>query len=350
MERFTMKQLSNTSQTIILGIVCGLLLLTAFFAGCTSSTPLQQATPVAIPVATPAVIVTSAPATPAPAAQATPDAAVNTTAVPTTASTPIATSAPVAVATNSTPAPVYTYSEGNVVAFTAASLKGSSPALAAGFERMYPGHRVVFNLDGTQALKTQVQNGAYADVFISASNSYTTELTKGGYFVDGSVKPLTTNYVIVILPASNPGKITSLADLSKPGLKIAMAANTVPVGAVTYTALSNLAKSTYGQDWNTSIFKNVVTYETSEPGVATKVSLGEVDAGFVYESTASAAAKDTYATITIPKKDNVLQTYTVGVMKQSTGQGAASDFETFMLSASGQQILKDYGFRPISTS
>jgi len=96
------------------------------------------------------------------------------------------TAAPDVTATTSTPALVYTYSEGNVVAYTAASLKGASPALAAGFEKMYPGHKVVFNLDGTQALKTQVQNGAYADVFISASQKYTTELTGGGYFVDGA--------------------------------------------------------------------------------------------------------------------------------------------------------------------
>jgi len=284
--------------------------------------------------------------------------ATNTTAVPvavTTSSAPApvaaattsTTSAPSAVATNSTPAPVYTYTEGNVVAFTAASLKGASPALAAGFEKMYPGHKVVFNLDGTQALKTQVQNGAYADVFISASQKYTTELTSGGYFVDGSAKQLTTNYVIVILPANNPGKITSLQDLSKPGLKIAMAAYTVPIGTVSYGALSNLAKSTYGEDWNTSVFSNVISYETSEPNVAAKVALGEVDAGFVYESTA-AAGKDTYATINIPKKDNVLQTYQIAVMKQSTGKGAAEDFENFMLSESGQQILQDYGFRPVS--
>jgi len=315
------------------GIVCGLLLLTIIIAGCTSSTPAQPATP----VATPAAVVTSAPETTVPAAQATPQA-VSTTA------------APVAVATTSTPAPVYTYSEGNVVAFTAASLKGVSPKLAAGFEQMYPGHHVVFNLDGTQALKTQVQNGAYTDVFISASNSYTTELTKGGYFVDGSVKPLTSNYVIVILPAGNPGKIQSLADLAKPGVKIAMEDKTVPAGTATIAVLANLAKSTYSQDWNTSVFKNVVTYETSEPGVATKVTLGEVDAGFVYESTYTAAPKDTYLALTIPKKDNYLQTYTIGVMKQSTSQGAAADFENFMLSTSGQQILKDYGFRPISSS
>jgi len=325
-----MKQLITTRQTLIIGIVCGLLLLTAFFAGCASSAPAQPVTPAA----------TAAPATPAAVVTAAPTVQpVATTAVP--------VSTPAAVVTTSTPAPVYTYSEGNVIAYTAASLKGASPKLAEGFAKMYPGHKVVFNLDGTQALKTQVQNGAYADVFISASQKYTTELTKGGSFVDGSVKPLTSNYVIVILPANNPGKITSLQDLSKPGLKIAMADYSVPVGTVTYSTLSNLAKSTYGQNWNTSVFSNVVTFETSEPGVATKVSLGEVDAGFVYESTA-AAGKNTYSTINIPKNNNVLQTYQIAVMKQSTGKGAATDFENFMLSDAGQQILKDYGFRPIS--
>jgi molybdate transport system substrate-binding protein len=315
-----MKKIHRAQTAIILtGIVCGLLVFTAIFVGCASSTPAQPATPAA-PTARP-VATTAAPASP-----------------------------PAAVATASTPAPVYTYSEGNVVAYTAASLKGVSPKLAEGFGKMYPGHKVVFNLDGTQALKTQVQNGAYADVFISASNSYTAELTKGGYFVDGNVKPLTSNYVIVILPAKNPGHIQSLADLAKPGIKIAMEDKTVPAGTATIACLASLAKSTYSKDWNTSVFSNVITYEMSEPGVATKVSLGEVDAGFVYESTYTAAPKDTYLAITIPKKDNYLQTYTIGVMKQSTSRGAATDFENFMLSAQGQQILKDYGFRPISTS
>jgi molybdate transport system substrate-binding protein len=242
---------------------------------------------------------------------------------------------------------VYTYTEGTVIAYTAASLKGVSPKLAADFTRMYPGRKVVFNLDGTQALKTQVQNGAIADVFISASNAYTTELSKGGYFVDGTVKPLTSNYVIVILPAKNPANIQTLADLAKPGVKIARADKSVPVGTATNAVLANLAKSTYGQDWNASIARNTVTYEMSEPGVATKVALGEVDAGFVYESTSTAAPKGTYTAITIPKTDNYLQTYTIGVMKKSTSSGAAEDFENFMLSTLGQQDLKDYGFRGV---
>ena len=112
--------------------------------------------------------------------------------------------------------------------------------------------------------------------------------------------------------------------------------------------LANLANSTYNADWNRSVFKNVVTYETSEPAVATKVSLGEVDAGFVYESTYTAAPKNTYLAITIPKKDNYLQTYTIGILKGSTSTtGAAADFENFMLSAAGQQDLLNYGFRPL---
>ena len=198
---------------------------------------------------------------------------------------------------------------------------------------MYPPHNAVFNLDGTQNLKIQVENGAYTDVFISASNAYTNILKSEGYFINSSVKPLTTNYVIVILPASNPGKIKTLADLAKPGVKIAIGDKSVPVGTATNAVLANLAKSTYGQDWNKSVFSNVVTYETTEPGVATKVSLGEVDAGFVYESTYTAAPKGTLTAIVIPRVDNYLQTYTIGVMKQTKNSGAAMEFEDFMLSA-----------------
>jgi molybdate transport system substrate-binding protein len=232
--------------------------------------------------------------------------------------------------------------------FTAASLTGVSKELGTEFSAMYPGHTVVFNLAGTQTLKTQVENGAYADLFISASNTYTNTLKGEGYFIDSSVKPLTTNYVIVILPASNPGNVKSLSDLATPGKKIAMAAYSVPIGTASYSVLASLAKSTYGQDWNKSVFGNVVTYETSEPGVATKVSVGEVDAGLVYESTYAAAPAGTLTAIFIPAKDNYLQTYTIGVMKQTKNSGVALEFEDFMLSSIGQQILKDYGFRPVS--
>ena len=317
-----MQKLWNDKYSVFLSIAC-LLLFACLIAGCTTTTPQPAATPAATVTVT---------ATPVP-----------TTAVPSTT-----TAAPVVVKTTATPAPTYTYKANNLVVFTAASLTGASGKLGTGFSQMYPGNTAVFNLDGTQALKTQVQNDAYADVFISASNTYTNELKNGGYFIDGTVQPLTSNYIIVILPASNPGNIKSLADLATPGKKIAMAAYSVPVGTASYTVLANLAKSTYSQDWNKSVFKNVVSYETSEPAVATKVSLGEVDAGLVYESTYAAASPGTLTAITIPQKDNYLQTYTIGILKQTKNTGASAEFENFMLSSYGQQILKDYGFRPVS--
>jgi len=312
-----MKGTLTPSKLAFISMIIGLLLVSALFAGCTQST-------------------TSTPVTTA-----------ATTAPVTAVVTPVATAAtavPTTVATTATPAPTYTATEGNLVAYTAASLSGASKTIGSSFTSAYPGHKVVFNLDGTQALKTQVENGAYADVFISASNSYTNTLKSENYFVNDSVKTLTTNYVIVILPASNPGKITSLADLAKPGVKIAMAAGTVPVGSATMTVVNNTAKSTYGQAWKDSVISNVVTYETSEPAVASKVSLGEVDAGFVYQSTATAAAPGTYKTVTIGKADNYLQTYTIAIMKGSTNKAVAAEFEQFMLSDAGQNILADYGF------
>ena len=218
-----------------------LLIFAVFIAGCTTSPPTTNP-PEAAALHSLTTTVVSTP--------------VPTTAMPSTTN---------AVSVAATPAPAYTTSEKTLIVFTAASLKGVTGKLGTAFSAMYPGHTAVFNLDGTQNLKTQVENGAYADVFISASNSYTNTLKSERHFINSSVKPLTTNYVIVILPASNPGNIKTLADLAKPGVKIAIGDKTVPVGTAAYAVLANLAKSTYSQDWNKSVFSNIVTYETTEP-------------------------------------------------------------------------------------
>jgi len=318
-------KLAQKNTGIVLGsIALGLLLTAILIAGCTSGTPPS-------PAATPSPEMTAMPAAvPAPTTAAT-------TTVPAAAVTPTGTLAP-----------VFTESPGNLVVYTAASLTGASPAIGQAFTAAYPDHKVIFSLDGTQALKTKIESGAYADVFISASNSYTNAMKNEGLFVNSTIQPLTSNYLIVILPAGNPGNIQTLADLAKPGVKIDMEAKEVPAGAVSVQAIGNLANTTYGKEWQTALYKNVVSFETSEPAVATKVSLGEVDAGFVYESTYKAAPAGTLTAIAIPKPQNVLQTYTIGVLKESANQDVATEFDQFMLSPAGQQVLTDYGFRPVS--
>jgi molybdate transport system substrate-binding protein len=231
-----------------------------------------------------------------------------------------------------------------LVAFTAASLKGASDRIGPAFSNATPGVTVKFNLDGTQALKQQIENGARADVFISASNTYTNALKSEGFLINETVKPLTYNYIIVIVPAGNPGNITSLADLGIPGKKIAMGTSEVPVGINTRQAIAKLVNSTFDSSWNSTLFQNVVSYETAEPGVVTKVALGEVDAGFVYESSYKAAKPETLNAIVIPVKDNALQTYTIGILNTTSNRESAQKFEDFMLSPQGQQILAEYGF------
>jgi len=295
-------------------ILCIILCIALALAGCTSTTP----------------------------------AKVTTTATPTAG---VATSAPAPIVTTSTSAPAVTLKPSNqstqktLVAFTAASLSGASDTLGSTFSNT-SGKTVKFNLDGTQVLKTQVEQGAPADVFISASNTYTNALKGEGYLVNSTVKNLTSNYIIVIIPAGNPGNIHSLADLGTPGKRIAMGTPDVPVGVNTRQVIAKLANSTFNSTWNQTLYNNVKTLETTEPGVVTKVSLGEVDAGFVYESSYKAAKNGTLSAVNIPVKDNSLQIYTIGIINSTADMATAQQFEDFMLSSAGQKILSDFGFRP----
>lgn len=293
--------MKNTKQKLFIGIIFGITLSIALtFAGCTST--------------------------------------------PTTGDQQTTTSATQVATVPSTPPPV----QKALIAFTAASLSGASGKIGPAFSNT-SGNSVKFNLDGTQVLKQQIEQGANADIFISASNTYTNGLKSEGYLINSTVKNLTSNYIVVIIPAGNPGNIKSLADLGTPGKRIAMGTPEVPVGVNTRLVINKLANSTYNSTWKDNLNKNVKTLETAEPGVVTKVALGEVDAGFVYESSYKAAKNGTLSELTIPVKDNVLQIYTIGILNSTANKAAAQEFEDFILSSAGQQILSDFGFRSIGS-
>jgi len=233
-----------------------------------------------------------------------------------------------------------------VLAFTAASLTGASGDLATAFVEEYPDYEVTWNLAGTQDLKTQVENGALPDVFISASAKYTKQMKEDGWFVEDTVSDLVSNWIIVILPKDNPADITSLADLANPGVMIAMGTEDVPVGINTRLVIDKIAAvDEYGEEWKDAVFENTVTYEVSEPGVVEKVKLGEVDAGFVYKSS-YAAAQDELMALEIEKDLNELQYYSIAILEEATNPEGAADFVDFLLGKIGQGILADFGFTP----
>ena len=260
------------------------------------------------------------------------------TAVPPTATQPPATAS--AVPATATAAPR------TLTVFAAASLTGSFGDIATAFEAANPGVTVTFNFAGTQALATQLTQGAKADVFASANHTYmdnmvTANLVAAGY------KDFVTNVLEVILPANNPANLQTLQDLAKPGLKLVLEDKSVPAGAYSLTILDKLSKDpTYGADFKTKVLANVVSNETDVKQVVAKVQLGEADAGIVYITDAIAAP--TLKTIVIPTNYNVVASYPIAALTNAPQPDLAAAFVAYVLSPDGQAIMKKWGFTTVT--
>lgn len=270
-----------------------------------------------------------------------------TTSAPETSSTtePAAssTSAP---ETSSTTSPA---AGTKVNVFAAASLSQAFPAAQEAFKKANPEYaevEFVNNFQGTDTLVAQIEQGAPADVFASASLKYGQELLDKG-LIETPVN-FVQNKLIVIVPKDNPGGIGSLEDLVQSGKKIAIGAETVPVGTYTRTVLKNIDSSgALGSDFSTKLMANVVTEADKVTAITSSVSLGEVDAGFVYVTDAT-SAKDKVAVVDIPNEyqSDPLPTYPIAVVKTDQSGGVAQAFIDFLLGDEGQEILKSFDFLP----
>jgi molybdate transport system substrate-binding protein len=256
-------------------------------------------------------------------------------AVPPTAA-PIATTAPTAAPT---------VAAGPLTVFAAASLTASFTDIGKAFEAANPGAKVTFSFAGSQALRTQIEQGAKADIFASADNNNMDPLKTAGLVIS-TPQVFTRNRLAVIVPKANPAKVAALKDLAKAGLKLDVADASVPVGNYTLQVLDKLtADATYGADFKTNVLARVVSKETDVKQVVSKVSLGEADAGVVY-TTDAAVALDKLTVIDIPDQFNVIAVYPMAVVKGSTNAAFAQKFIDYVLSTDGQAVMKKYGFAP----
>src|SRR3954447_20390261 len=164
-------------------------------------------------------------------------------------------------------------SSGRLAIFAAASLTDVMPKVDA---------KPRYSFAGSDQLAAQIQLGARADVFAAASPKYPELLYSKGQ----CEKPVAfaTNTLIVMLPKRNPAGIRDVHDLTKPGVKVVIAAKSVPVGSYTLTVLKNLGITD-------AVMKNVVSQEADVKSVVAKVALGEADAGFVYATDSRPVAK-----------------------------------------------------------
>ena len=144
---------------------------------------------------------------------------------------------------------------------------------------------VVFNFDGSQVLRTQIENGAYADIFVSANTKQMNLMKNEGFMNNSSITVFTKTKPVIIVPKDNPAKIQNISDLAKPGIKIVIGTKDVPIGDYTLQILAKLANdSAFGPEFRKKVMANVVSNETNVNYVTSKVALGEADAGIAYKS------------------------------------------------------------------
>jgi molybdate transport system substrate-binding protein len=228
--------------------------------------------------------------------------------------------------------------------FAAASLTGAFGEIGQMYENE-TGIDVVINFDGSQALRTQIENGAYADVFASANKKQMNALKNGGLMNNSSVVIFARNKLSLIVPKDNPANISSLLDLAKPGLKIVMGTKDVPVGDYALQIISNLGNnSSYDPEYKTKVLANVISQETSVNYVVTKVALGEADVGFAYVSDITENLASKVDKIDIPAEYNIIAEYPLGILLESMYPAESREFMNLVMSDEGKAVLEKYGF------
>jgi molybdate transport system substrate-binding protein len=219
----------------------------------------------------------------------------------------------------------------DITVFAAASLTAAFTELGDAFAAANPGAEVTFSFAGSSELVAQLREGAPADVFASADLANMAVLTDAD-LVDGEPEVFTTNVAEIIVEAGNPLGIAGVADLADDDLVVVQCAPEVPCGTYAEQVLANAG-----------VTVTPSSLEQNVKAVATKVILGEADAGLVYRTDVLAAGDDADG-VTIPDDVNVVAEYPIALVADAPDPVGGRAFIDFVLSAAGQAILAGNGF------
>lgn len=208
----------------------------------------------------------------------------------------------------------------------------AAASLSKVFPMIYPSGRYTFA--GSDSLQRQIEQGAPADVFAAASTKQPDALYAKGLVDKPTV--FATNRLVLVVPEGNPAHITSVDDITKPGVKLVICEASVPCGDYARKAFTNL-------DITSAAIKNVVSQTTDVTQVLAQVAVGQADAGFVYITDAK-TAPGKVKVIELPAKAKPNATDAIAVVTASKNQAAAKAFVAKILSPQGQEMLKAAGF------
>ena len=234
--------------------------------------------------------------------------------------------------------------QGQLTIFTAASLTDTFKEMGANLEQANPGTKVLFNFAGSPTLRTQLAQGARADVFASADEPNMQGVQKEGS-IASEPRIFVRNQLVAIVPAANPAQVMRLQDLAKSGVKLVLTNKEVPVGNYSRQALTKMSQdAAFGAEFATRVLANLVSEETNVKQVVAKVQLGEADAGIVYSSDVTPAVRGAIQALAIPEAFNVIARYPIAVVREAPNAAGARAFIDYVLSPAGQAILTKHGF------
>lgn len=241
-----------------------------------------------------------------------------------------------------------------LIVFAAASMTETLTELGDDYMNEHKNVTIQYNFDSSGTLKTQIQEGADCDIFISAGQKQMNQLDKGAsadvntegldFVVEGTRFDILENKVALVVPEGNPAGINSYDDLkaklAEGSIKMAMGNADVPVGQYTQKILAY-----FGLSEDDLAAAGAITYGTNVKEVTTQVSEGAVDCGIIYATDAYSAGLEVVDTATKDMCGQVI--YPAAVMKSTKNEEAAKAFLDYLREDAANKVFEGVGFTPI---
>ena len=219
----------------------------------------------------------------------------------------------------------------------AVSLKDALAEIQTNYAKVKPNVKLVFNLGASGSLQKQIEQGAPADIFISAAPKQMDELDTKNLINKATRKNLVENKLVLIVPQDSKLALAKFEDLLKPEVKqISIGEpSVVPAGQYAQEVLQKL------NIWDKVKAKAVLAKDVRT--VLTYVETGNVDAGIVYKTDAASSKKIKIAA-TAPEGSHAPIIYPVAVLSGTKQSKAAEEFLAYLSGPEGKTVLEKYGF------
>lgn len=219
----------------------------------------------------------------------------------------------------------------------AASLTESLDELKSVYEAKHRNVKLIFNYAASGTLQQQIEQGAPADLFLSAGTKQMNALIDKGLIDDSLTTNLLINELVLVVPQDGSVMIENIEDLAKLGDIAIGTPESVPAGKYAQQTL------TYHKLWDSLQSKLVLTKDVKQ--VLSYVETGNVDAGFVYKTDAALSDKVKVALSAEAESHDPIE-YPIGVLKGSAHPNEAKALSGFLLSDPARQVFSKYGFTP----